>query len=373
MKTVRRLLYRDIAAAVAFVSMAFLALFYFIDFVDQLDDVGKTYTTLMAARDCLLELPGHFYELFPICVLIGTIYAMTRMAASSEFTILRTGGLSPGRALALLGAIGLVFALITFAIGDYVSPYTERLSVKMRALQLGGLSLGRTGAWLKDRRTVDGMERNYSVNVGRASPDGDLLDIRIFEFDSDGRLLSRTSAKRGRVGADNAWNLQQVTVTHWPAEGAGTPQGTAPSVKEDVLPEYVWHGGLSAAVVSAAVLPVSTMSTVDLYRYTTHLSENDQSVQGHEIQFWKKALYPFACLVMVALSLPFAYLRTRSGSISLKVFGGIMLGIAFVLLNNLTGHLGLLRNWTPWVAAALPSIVFLLLSLAAFSWLVRYR
>jgi lipopolysaccharide export system permease protein len=76
---------------------------------------------------------------------------------------------------------------------------------------------------------------------------------------------------------------------------------------------------------------------------------------------------------MMALALPFAYLHARAGSVSLKVFGGIMLGIAFVLLNNLAGHVGLLRNWTPWIAAATPSLLFLLLSLGAFAWLVRYR
>jgi lipopolysaccharide export system permease protein len=42
-------------------------------------------------------------------------------------------------------------------------------------------------------------------------------------------------------------------------------------------------------------------------------------------------------------------------------------------LNNVAGHLGMLRDWTPVVAAALPSLVYLLLSLAAFAWLVRYR
>jgi lipopolysaccharide export system permease protein len=50
-----------------------------------------------------------------------------------------------------------------------------------------------------------------------------------------------------------------------------------------------------------------------------------------------------------------------------------MLGISFVLLNNVSGHLGLLRNWTPWIVAATPSALYLLLSLAAFAWLVRYR
>jgi lipopolysaccharide export system permease protein len=77
--------------------------------------------------------------------------------------------------------------------------------------------------------------------------------------------------------------------------------------------------------------------------------------------------------VMVALALPFAYLQARAGGLSFKVFGGIMLGISFVLLNNMAGHLGMLRDWTPWLVAAAPSTLYLLLSLAAFAWLVRYR
>ena len=135
----------------------------------------------------------------------------------------------------------------------------------------------------------------------------------------------------------------------------------------------LWHSTLSADVVAAAVSPVNTMSTVELARYIVHLSDNEQAAQSHQIQFWKRALYPFACLVMVALALPFAYMHARAGGVSLKVFGGIMLGISFVLINNLASHLGLLRDWTPWIVAAAPSAFYLLLSLAAFSWLVRYR
>jgi hypothetical protein len=96
------------------------------------------------------------------------------------------------------------------------------------------------------------------------------------------------------------------------------------------------------------------MSTVELFRYIGHLADNEQAAQQYEIQFWKRALYPFACLVMMALALPFAYLSARAGGISLKVFAGIMLGISFVLLNNMSSHLGLLRNWTPWIVAAAP-------------------
>ncbi len=368
MRTVRRLFYADIAGAVGFVAVAFLSLSFFIDFVDELGDVGsRGYTTWNAAAYSLLLLPGHFYEVAPIAVLIGTIYTLSRMAQSSEFTILRTGGLGPARALSLLAGLGLLFGVLTYLVGDYAAPLAEREATLVHAQTRGNVKLDGSGAWLKDRLSTPEGERNYKINVGTAGPGGRLRDVRIFEFDADNRLLRRISAAEAQVEPDATWALKDVVVTRWIAGDGGA------KAPEDHVPALDWRGRLSASVVAAEVLPVKTMSTVDLYRYIGHLAENEQAAQRQQITFWKRALYPFACIVMVALALPFAYLHARSGGISFKVFGGIMLGISFVLLNNVAGHLGLLRDWTPWIAAAAPSAIYLLLSMAAFSWLVRYR
>ncbi len=374
MKTVRRLLYRDIVASVAFVSVAFLSLFYFIDFVDELDKVGRAgYTVWAAALKSLFEAPGHLYELLPITVLIGTIYSMARLAQTSEFTILRTGGLGPLRALGLLAVLGLVFSAFTFVVGDVVAPFSERQAVLIKAGVSGGLTLGRSGAWLKEKRSTPQGERHYSVNVAGAGEGGSLQGIRIFEFDGDGRLLRRVAANNGRVQADGQWALNEVQLTTWPVDARVEDPLQPARVAHQVVAELAWPSTLGADVVAAAVLPLGTMTTLDLWRYSAHLSDQEQASQRYQIQFWKKAIYPLACLVMVALALPFAYLHARAGGVSLKVFGGIMLGISFVLLNNVAGHVGLLNSWTPWVVAATPSFIYLLLSMAAFTWLVRYR
>ncbi len=376
MRTVRRLLYREIVWSVVFVALAFLSLFFFIDFVDELDKVGRGgYTLGRAFARGLLALPGHFYDLFPIAVLIGTIYSMARLAQSSEFTILRTAGLGPGRALKLLALPGLVFAGLTFVVGDYVAPYTEREAVALKAGAGGGLPLGSGGAWLKERRATppggaSDSERSVSVNVLAAANGQQLLGIRIFEFDPDGRLRTSIEARSGQVQAQGHWRLLTVQRSDWPTPEEAR-RGLA--VKLQTLPDLDWATSLDNSVVAAALLPVQSMSTLDLWRYTSHLADQDQAVQRHEIAFWKKALYPLACIVMMALALPFAYLHARAGGVSYKVFGGIMLGISFVLLNNASGYLGLLRHWTPWVAAAAPSGLFLLMSLGAFAWLVRFR
>jgi lipopolysaccharide export system permease protein len=369
MRTVRRLLYRDIVSSVFFVALAFLSLFYFIDFVDQLDGVGKRGRTAWhAVLAAAYQLPGHFYELFPIAVLIGTIYSLARLAQSSEFTILRTGGLGPGRALGLLAVLGVAFGAITFATGDFIVPASEREGVLLKARFAGGLKLGGAGAWLKEKRSLPEGDRSYSVNVAGATAGGGLAGVRIFEFDADGRLISRISAREGRVADNGSWTLSDADVALWPSARSEGAQ-----VQLEHQATLDWPSTLSAKVVAAAVLPLATMTTVELWRYSAHLSDQEQASQEYQIRFWRKALYPLACLVMVALALPFAYMHARAGGVSLKVFGGIMLGISFVLLNNLSGHIGVLRGWTPWMAAATPSMIYLLLSMVAFALLVRYR
>ncbi|MEY4758075.1 MAG: hypothetical protein RJA34_2973, partial [Pseudomonadota bacterium] len=139
------------------------------------------------------------------------------------------------------------------------------------------------------------------------------------------------------------------------------------------LPSFRWPTQITAEMVSSALLKPERMSTLHLFQYMRHLEANRQSAQRYEIEFWKKVFYPLSCLVMVVLALPFAYLHFRSGGISGYVFGGVMAGISFFLLNNVFGYMGNLQNWMPWLTAALPGMLYSVISLAAFGWLVLRR
>ncbi|PXW94745.1 lipopolysaccharide export system permease protein [Sphaerotilus hippei] len=368
MRTVRRLLYREVLGASGFVMLAFLGLFFFFDLVSELDDLGQRgYTIWKALLVCLLQVPGHVYELAPIAVLIGAIYALARLAQSSEFTILRTGGLGPGRALSLLTQLGVAFVLFTYVVGDFIAPWCDTRSTLVQSERKGGLSVTAGGAWLRDTQPQADGTHQFTINFAGATSKERIERVRIFEFGPRGQLLTRTTADSATIAPDGRWTLEGVRISTW------TPDTTPTLAADRTLERSTWQSNLTQPVVAAAVLPLKTMSTPALYTYMVHLSENAQAAQRYEIQFWKKALYPFACLVMMGLALPFAYLHARSGGISLKVFGGVMLGISFVLLNNVSNHLGLLQNWTPWIAASVPSVVYLMLSLTAFGWLVRNR
>lgn len=367
MRTIRRLIYREVLAAVVFVTVGFLALFFFFDLVDELPNVSRgssAYRLTQAFAYVALMVPSHLYELLPIAVLIGTIFVMARLAQSSEYTILRTSGLGPWRALRTLLMLGAMFALLTFATGDYLSPLADRTGQLLKARLEGRISVGQTGAWLKERQAFN----TYNVNVRALTPEGDMQSIRIFESDSRGSIVSITQAPKGRFDSESAWILENAERSEFIAQG---PDG--PKVVTVRMAKYRWPTDITPEMVSVALLKPDRMGTFDLFQYIQHLSANGQSSQRYEIEFWRKVFYPLSCMVMVVLALPFAYLHFRSGSITSYVFGGVLIGISFFLLNNVFGYIGNLQNWWPWLAAAAPGLIYTLFSLGAFGWLVLRR
>ena len=397
MKTIRRLIYGEVLTAIALVALGFLALFFFFDVVDELQYLGKN-TLLPAAANAAsnaatnaaalaidayqikhallyvgLLVPNHLYELLPISVLIGTIFVMARLAQSSEYTILRTSGLDPWRALSLLLGLGVFFVMISFAVGDYIAPASERAAQLLKARYQGNITVGQTGAWLKEKQA----DNTYVANVKTLSSKSEMQNVKIFEFNDKGLLVSSTQAVSASFDQDNAWLLKGVTRSEFnlQPEVASQPAQSkkAAQVSRNETPALRWPTEISEEMVSVALLKPERMSTIDLFNYIRHLDANGQTAQRYEIEFWKKVFYPLSCVVMVMLALPFAYLHFRSGGITSYVFAGVMIGISFFLLNNVFGYIGNLRNWQPWLAAAAPGMLYMAVSLGAFGWLVIRR
>ena len=382
MKTIRRLIYGEVLTAIALVALGFLALFFFFDLVDELQYLGKsnglpTASDIYQIRHALLYVsllvPNHLYELLPISVLIGTIFVMARLAQSSEYTILRTSGLDPWRALKMLLNLGAIFVVLSFLIGDYLAPLSERAAQLLKARYQGIITVGQTGAWLKEKQA----NNTVIANVRTLSPDNAMLGLQIFEFNSKGLVVSKMQAATASFGLDNSWQLHNVTRTEFNVKAdpalASNPARQSANVARNSIASLRWPTEITQEMVSVALLKPERMSTLDLFNYIRHLDANAQTAQRYEIEFWKKVFYPLSCLVMVMLALPFAYLHFRSGGIAAYVFAGVMMGISFFLLINVFGYVGNLQNWQPWLAAAAPGMLYMAISLGAFGWLVLRR
>ena len=356
-RTLDRYLAREILAAVGIVLFGFLALFVFFDLIAELRDLGKgDYGLRQMFTYVLLTAPARAYELMPVVVLIGSLYVLSHLASNSEFTVMRGAGMSPGQAGWLLLKTGLIFAVATFVLGEWIAPAAESMAqrVRLRAMMSVIGQEMRSGLWFRDERAF--------INVREARDAHHLVGVRIYQFDAEHRLERITSAARGDFQEQGLWRLSDVVQTQFAPEGPRNAR----------LAEMDWRSAVNPDLLNVLIVVPERMSAWDLYRYIGHLDANRQKTDRYEIALWKKLFYPIATLVMMAIALPFAYLHARSGMVGLKVFFGIVLGIFFHMLNSLFSHVALLQNWPPLAAAALPSAAFFLGAMLMM-WVVERR
>ena len=384
----------NILQAVAFVAVAFLALISFMDLTAELPSVGKGgYEFEHALMYVLLLVPGNVYQVMPVAALIGTIYTMAQFASSSEFTIMRASSMSTRMAAWMLFKVGIVLVLITFVFGELITPRTAPLAERVRLAAKGSTMSGefRSGMWTKDSIHAEGVKGpvigTRFFNVRQVRSDGQLVDVRLYEFDANMRMRALITANGGSYRGNNTWRLTGVTETMFtnsrvlPAPGAPVPQGQSVAATFGQETSAVATRKLDsldlASEITPKILSVSRsdperMSANELAVYTRHLAENRQETGRFKVAFWKKLIDPLSILVLMALALPFAYLHTRSGGVSLKIFVDIMIGVGFLLLNALFSNLGVLTALPAFFTAAAPSLLFLLLAIGALMWVERH-
>ena len=373
-----RYLAKQIYAAFGVILFALVTLFLFFDILSELGSVKGQYTLPLALLHVLLKAPSRISEIIPIAGLIGSIYVFAMLASQSEFTILRIAGLDMRKGLTTLAKISLPLVIVTLMMSEWLGPYTENLSdqIRMKALGSSYSSQFKTGVWVKDRlRDEDGSGPirpgvRY-VNVGKIERDNEIKNIRMYEFDDAYRLLSIRSAVSGRFDQTGTWILDDVTETRFKETKQADPLNPVYSAQTFVHPIISLNSEVTPQILSVLLVSPEKMSIFSLGRFISHLRDNKQDAQRHSIAFWKKVIYPFTIFVMLALALPFAYLKVRAGSVGIKVFGGIMLGMSFQLFNSLFSNVGLLGSWPALLTALTPPLVYFILAMVGLRWVSR--
>ena len=377
-KIYERYFAKQIYVSFGFILFALVALFLFFDVLSELGSVNAKYTLPLALLHVLLKAPSRMVEIIPIAGLIGSIYVFAMMASQSEFTIFRVAGLDIKRSLFTLGKVSLPIVVFTLLISEVLGPYAESLSERIRMQALGSTfsSQFRSGVWVKDQlRDSDGSGPirpgvRY-VNVGTIDQNDQIRQIRMYEFDPNYRLLSIRSAASGRFDNRGIWELNDVSETRFTERRSNDPLDAVYSAQTKVIPKLSLESQVTPQILNVLLISPEKMSIVSLGRFILHLQDNKQDMQRHAIAFWKKVIYPFIIFVMLALALPFAFMKIRSGSVGIKVFGGIMLGMSFQLFNTLFSSIGLLGALPAFFTAIFPPLVYLVLAFLALKWVAR--
>lgn len=379
MKVLTRYVAKEVLIATLFVLVALVALIAFFDLVSQARNIGNRYSISMALFLTMLKLPSRLYEVMPIAALLGAVYTMSRLASNSEFTIMRVAGLSPFRLAGMMTVPALILIAMTYCLGEWLTPAADMMRNDMdnilfnRKLSARGYS---SGVWVKDNvkeQQNAGQATVRFVNVhnliaGEHSRTG---AWRVFEFDKDGSLIRVLHAPEANYVSGRGWHLKDAKVETLPKiTHDETPMVEKSSARKDV--DLMLPSEMRPEILGVLTIKPERMGISDLWQYIAHLKETRQTSDRYQVALWSKVFYPLAIFVMLAVAMPFAYLNTRSGGVSIKIFAGLMIGISFYALNNIFSFLGVLNTWHPMVVAVVPTSVMLICAAVAL-WLLERR
>ena len=344
MRLISRYVFTQLSVATLYTLVALLGLYGFFDIIQEVPHVGQnSYDMQTMITYVALLAPGHAYELMPLAVLIGALVAMTQLVTNSEYTIIRTSGITLLQIAGILFRFGLLFALLTLFLGEFAAPHAEQKAeeIKLSATRSMVAQQFHSGIWVKDNANI--------INVSEMLPDSTLLGIHIYTYDAQYRLVQTRIADRGAYNRnDKSWTLNDVSETNLTAERITTK----------LYPSLRWKSVIEPSILNVLLVVPEQMSALNLMKYIQHLEENKQKTQRYQIALWGKLFYPLACISMALVALAFTPKQRRQGQLGARLFAGICIGVAFHFVNRLFGYLGLLHDWNPIFSATLPTLLF---------------
>lgn len=348
MKILDRYLGSTVAWSTLLVMLVLLSLFLFIDFVEELEDIGKrNYSLSQAVRYILLTQPSHIYELFPLGALLGSLIGLGLLASNSELIVMRAAGVSLGRVVMSIMKVGLVMMAAAVLIGELIAPITERHAQSQRSLALTDRIALKTdfGLWTKDGTSF--------INIRNILSGYLLSEIYIYEFDGGHRLQSVNYADKARY-EDGKWLLEGIIKSRIDDQGVTTQRQE----------QAAWESLLSPALIELIAVEPEQLSTWELHRYIDYLRDNGQNAARYELAFWSKIISPLVIAVMLLISVPFVFGPLRSVGMGQRILVGCLVGLGFYILNQTITQASLVYNLNPAFGAAFTPVVFFFLALA---------
>ena len=352
MKILDRYILRSVLLGTLVALLVLMPLVGFMVLKDELDDVGTgRFGLLDAFLIVSLLLPRYAFQLFPIAALIGSLLGLGRLAANMELVAMRAAGVSIRRVLWSVLRAGALLAVIAMLLGEVIAPASEEQAQQVRAATLSErIALkSRYGFWVRDG--------NAFINIREIMPGGRLQHLYIYEFDQDKQLKLSTYARLA-IHNGNSWLLQDISQSELGQAG----------VQTRFLKTATWSSLLDPSLLSLLIVDPNILPTWGLYQDIRFMEHNGLSSTASEVAFWGKAIAPLVILAMVFLAVPLLFNVHRGMGLGPRIFGGVLIGIIFYILNRTVAQLPLVYDLSPFLVSLVPVLFCAAMGAAIFRW-----
>ena len=327
-------------------------LIFMIDFVELLRQAGKygSVPASLLAWMTILRLPAYTEFLLAFAVQVGAIATLLFLSRKSELAVMRAGGMSAWQFL--LPGILIAFALGLFATTVY-NPVAA--AAREEAEELFAEAFGRDGNLLRSKSgeswlRQNGIDGQSVLTAAHATNRGlKLTAVSALVYAADGKFLARVDSQTAEL-KDGYWEMSDAWVV-------------APGIEPSRHSKYLLSTYLTPERVQDALGTVISVSFWDLPGLIEVAEKANISSARLHIQYQLLLSRPLLCIAMVLLAATVSLRSFRSGGIQTMVITGMLGGLGFFLLAEVSRQIGVAGLVPPWAAVWLPILLVSLISL----------
>ena len=372
-----RILTRYILKEIGSHALIGIALFTFIIFMRDLGRLLELVVRNSAplpsvAEIFLFTLPATFTITLPMGVLVGILVGLSRMAADSEVTAIRSSGMGVGMFIRAVS----IFAITAWLLGMTNSIYLAPQSATALGHLQEHLRSSQASFEIEPRVFYEDF-KNIVLYVQDSIPSkGQALWRGVFLADiSDPASPKITLAQRGALLSDAPDKLRFHLED-------GTQQETIPKVKDQYSITTFDNTEIPIAVPNDEtrphdLLPVAELDLHSLLRNAARERKAAESARNsdsgtynysllkaryYEIEFQRRFALPTACLVLAMVGIPLG-LSARKGGKSTGFVLTILLVVVYYFFSMVGVQMARQGKMSPWLGAWMGNIFFFLCGL----------
>ncbi len=342
--TLSRYLIRHTALRIGVTLFATIAFAMLFDLIDASGDVVQR--SAQPLHDLLvysgLRLPSLIRQLFPLSVLLGSLFAVADLLRHREIVVLWQSGLSPGAVALRVLPLALLLAMLGMINDEFGIPPTTRV---LRDWGVGDFRQARFG---QDRKYVWARSGHAIIRIDADSAQRKRLErVAVFLRNDDGSLVEEIEAARARLEKDGM-RLEGVV---------RRPVGNRPPVRQDKL---VLPLTIDLAAIALVARPAAELTLAELRRVVVADGYGMRATHPHRTWLQYRLAGPLAPALLMLL--PFVLLRRfrRVGGITPLFLHGLAVGFFFQVMGGFILALGEGGFVAPATAAWLPLAVLAL-------------
>ncbi len=349
-RIIDRMLMSDLGRHIAFVIVGLTFIFIVFTVFELVREIVENDVAMSVVLGYVVYLtPQIVTYMTPVAVLVGVMVTFGLMASGSQLVALKASGQSIYRMAVPVFFLAILLGAGMFGLQNYVLPSSNRQQEDLRQQIMSGQEPART-MYQVDRQWVFGQDnrifyfRHFDPAANR------FAQLNVFDLDPE-----TFEIKRRIWASDATWDAQSsswLLEFGWLRTFDGSEITSAEAFRQQRLtlaetPEYF----------KRPISDADKLNIAEIRHEIAELSRSGFDVLDLRIDFQRKLAFPFTCLVMACVGLPFAFTVGKRGALY-GVALGVVIGLVFWGAIGFFAQMGRYELLPPILAGWGPNLLF---------------